>query len=183
MTYEAAVTKAWEGLRGLSTRQKCSVELLGDTYDVDLEAMTAVSNSCNVPTKDYLTILLLHYLIGTLKNSYSPSGQWISFKDIEGGEIYYPAFRESAIAPLLRKYGSAPKNVLSVLERFKGAQIDVGDVGIEIVAFPDISVRIILWRGDDEVGPEANILFDKNITRIFSMEDVVVFSRFVTHSF
>ncbi len=182
MTYEAAVTKAWEELKGISASERHSVPLLGDTYDVDLKEMTVVSNSCNVTTKDYLTILLLHYLIGSLRHRYTPSGEWISFKEIEGGEIYYPAYREGVIAPLLRKYGNAPENLLGVAERFRGRKIDVGDVGIEIVTFEDVAVRAVLWRGDEEFGPEANLLFDRNISRLFTMEDVVVFSRFVTHS-
>ena len=36
-------------------------------------------------------------------------------------------------------------------------------------------------RGDDEVGPEATMLFDRNITKIYPMEDVAVFSRVVVH--
>jgi hypothetical protein len=182
MTYEAAITKAWGDLERHSRSKRHSVALLGDTYDVDLEGETVVSNSCNVPTKDYLTILILHYLIGSLRNAYLPSGEWISFKEIAGGEIYYPAFRESAVKPLLRKYGDKPEGLRGALERFKGKKIEVGDVGIEIATFPDIFVRVVLWRGDEEFGPEASILFDRNITKIYTMEDVVVFSRFITHS-
>jgi len=34
-----------------------------------------------------------------------------------------------------------------------------------------------MQRGDEEFGPEANILFDKSITDIFCTEDIVVLSE------
>lgn len=182
MTYEAALSKAWDELEKLSDAERHVISLLSDTYEVDVKNRAASSVSCNVPTKDFLTILLLHYILGSMKNKFSPSGEWVSFKEIKAGEIYYPAFRESVIAPLLRKYGSAPESLLDALNRFTGKKINEGDAGIELAAFKDIAIRIVLWKSDEEFGPEATILFDKNITNIFSMEDVVVFSRFVTHS-
>jgi hypothetical protein len=36
-----------------------------------------------------------------------------------------------------------------------------------------------LWRGDEEFGPEANLLFDRSITEIFCTEDVVITAEIV----
>lgn len=181
MPYEAAIKKAWQDLEDLAERQSPhNVALLGDRYTVNLKDKTVFSNSCNVPTKEYLTILILHYLINSLKGAYIPSGEWISFKDIEGGETYYPAYRKSVIETLLRKYGKNPENVLGALERFKGSKIEkLSDVAIEIETFPEIKVRIALWKADEEFGPEASILYDKNLTKIYTMEDITVFSHFI----
>ena len=33
---------------------------------------------------------------------------------------------------------------------------------------------ILIWRADEEFGPEANMLFDESIKRIFCTEDIVV---------
>lgn len=182
MTYEAAINRGWEELAKLSGKDNIAVSFLNDTYDVDLAKRIASSASCNVPAKDHLTIILLHYLIGSLKNRYTPSGEWVSFKDIASGEIYYPAYRESVIKPLLRKYGDKPETLVDILKRFKGERITEGDVGVKIETFDGLFIKIILWKADDEFGPEATILYDRSITDIFTMEDVVVFSRFITHS-
>lgn len=179
MPYESAIEKSWNDLAKLSNSPIHNVDLLGDTYEVNLKNRQVLSNSCNVPTKDHVTLLLLHYLIGSLKNVYIPSGQWISFKEVGGGEIYYPAFREGVIKPILRKYGNNPEALFSVLERFEGAKIDISDASIEVRVFPDVNVRIILWKADEEFGPEANILFDKNLTKIYTMEDITVLSHFI----
>jgi hypothetical protein len=179
MTYETAVKKAWQGLGNLADDSQYAVNLLGDTYTVNLNDQTVFSNSCNVPAKEYLTLLILHYLIGSLKGNYIPSDEWVSFKEIEGGEIYYPAYRNSVIKPLLRKYGEHPENILAALERFKGRKVDISDAAIEIETFPEVKVRIVLWKADEEFGPEASILYDKNLSAIYTMEDITVFSHFI----
>ena len=179
MPYQTAITKAWEDLEKLSDNQKWTVALLGDSYEIGLKDRQVLSNSCNVPAKDHVVILLLHYIIATFKNKYIPSGEWISFKEIGGGEIYYPAFKEAVIKPILRKYGTHPENLFSILERFKGEKIESTGAGIEIVTFPEVKVRIIVWAGDEEFGPEASLLFDKSLAKIYTMEDITVLSHFI----
>lgn len=182
MSYELALTKAWQELESLSKVNKYSVILLADTYEIIPKDKLIFSNSCNVPPKDYVSILLLHYLVGSLRGDFSRKEEWISFKEVKGGEIYYPAFHEGAIKPLLAKFGNNPKALLNVLERFKGKVINEGDAAIEIDAFQDIAIRIIIWKGDEEFDPEANLLFDRCIQNIFSMEDIAVLSRFIAHN-
>jgi hypothetical protein len=182
MTYTAALEKGWNELKALSAQERHSVTFLGDTYEVDMAARTVISLSCNVPAKDFAAILLLHYLAGSLKGGYRVSGEWISFKEMEGGEIYYPAFRESSIKPILRKYGEKPEALAVAAERLKARKVTAGDAAIEIDAFKDVAIRVIVWKGDDEFGPEAQMLFDSNIARIFPTEDVAVLSRIIART-
>ncbi|MBW2011870.1 MAG: DUF3786 domain-containing protein, partial [Deltaproteobacteria bacterium] len=37
--------------------------------------------------------------------------------------------------------------------------------------FPKVPLQLILWAGDDEFAPEANILFDDTVSKILSPED------------
>ena len=105
----------------------------------------------------------------------------MSFKDIEGGEFYYPAFRESAIEPVLRKFGPDPSALYGVLERFGGGKVGLGDAAVEIETFGGLYIRVIIWARDEELPAEATMLYDKGITALFSMEDIVVLSRIVAH--
>jgi hypothetical protein len=182
MSYEAALAKAWEELTRLASRGKYSVEFLGDTYGVDFKKRLIRAQGANTPAKEYLAILILHYLAGSLKKSFSPCGEWISFKELEGGEVYFPAFRDSAIKPLLARYGENPEDILSASGRFAVRRFEGGDTGVEVETFKGIWVRIVFWRGDEEFGPEATILFDKNLTGIYSMEDIAVLLRLVVHA-
>ena len=62
MGYEAALKKAWEDLANQKGPKKLSVKFLADEYSVDTQAREIISLSCNIPAKEFLSILILHYL-------------------------------------------------------------------------------------------------------------------------
>lgn len=140
-----------------------------------------MSLSCNVAAKDYTTILILHYLTRKLRGLPILTSEWVSFKELSAIEGYSAAFRERAIEPILKKYGNNPEGVLSALERLPAKRIQQGDVGVVLEAFEGVPVLITLWRQDEEFGPEANMLFDKSISRIFCTEDIVVLAGIIAH--
>lgn len=179
MSYDIAINKAWEELDKISKDKATSVKFLADEYTVDLGERRIISLSCNVPAKDFIAILILHYLVHKSKGRLKLTGEWLSFKELSGVEGYLPAFKKRAIEPIIRKYGNNPQGLLSDLERFAAKKVDQGDIGIVLNAFEDIPVLVLLWRGDDEFGPDANMLFDKSITQVFCVEDIVVLAGIV----
>ena len=179
MSYEVAINKAWEDLAKLNPAQALAVKFLADEYNVDLDNRKVLSLSCNVAAKDLATILILHYLIQKLKGLPALTDAWVAFREFSGIEGYYPTFRARAIEPIIRKYGSNLEGLLEVLDRLPAKKINQGDVGIVIEAFAGVPVLITLWAGDEEFGPEANMLFDKSITSIFCTEDIVVLGGFI----
>ena len=184
MGYAQALDKAWRGFSELSESNTCSIKFLSDAYDIDAAKREVFSVSCNVPAKDHLTILILHYLIKKLELKVlpAPAGEWISFKELEGGAGYYPTFKKRTIDVVMRKYGFTPEALLDLTERFGAKRVQVGDLGIAIEPFENVPVLITLWKGDDEFGPEANIHFDKTISQILCTEDTVVMTEFLVHS-
>jgi len=179
VSYVAAIDKAWEELAKVNPQDNISVRFLADEYTVDYKDKKVISLSCNAAAKDFTVILLLHYLAGRLKGLPALTGEWVSFKELSGVEGYYPAFRKRAIEPIIRKYGSHPEGLLTVLDRLPAKRVKQGDIGIVLEAFKDIPAMVVLWRSDAEFGPEANILFDKSISRIFCTEDIVVLAGFI----
>jgi len=67
MGYGAALAKAWEQVNNLTEEKKYSVRILSDEYEIDAESKSILSLSCNVPAKDFVSILVLHYLAQKLK--------------------------------------------------------------------------------------------------------------------
>jgi hypothetical protein len=179
MGYDAAIQKAWLELANLKPQKNLSVKFFADEYSVDVEAQKVLSLSCNVPAKDFVAILILHYLIEKLKGMPGLTGEWISFKELAGGESYYPAFRKRAIEPILRKYGHKPENIFSCLERLPAKKVKQADAAIAVDTFEGVPALVELWAGDDEFEPEANMLFDKNISKVLCTEDVAVLAGFV----
>ena len=52
--------------------------------------------------------------------------------------------------------------------------MDGGDVAVEVATFPEVFVRMIFWKGDDDLPPEATMLFDRGLMDVYSTEDVAV---------
>lgn len=181
MSYEVAINQGWERLEQFKPQGLLSLKFLADEYSIDCQKRQILSLACNAPAKEHLQILFLHYLWQKFKGLPELSGEWVSFKDLDSGEIYYPAFRKRAIDPILHKYGSNAQGLLSVLERLPGEKVKQGDVAIVVQVFAGVPFMVVLWQGDAEFGPEANLLFDRSIARIFNTEDIAVLAGFVSH--
>jgi hypothetical protein len=42
-------------------------------------------------------------------------------------------------------------------------------------------VALIIWKGDEEFPPEGNILFDRNILKMLSAEDIAWLSGMIVY--
>ena len=46
----------------------------------------------------------------------------------------------------------------------------------------EVPLFITLWKGDDEFGPETNVLFDRSIIDIFPTANITVLSETLVHT-
>jgi len=182
MSYAAALDKSWEELERLGVPDNLSVKFLADEYSLDSKARSVLSLSCNARAKDHAVILILHYLASRISGLPGLGGEWISFKELVAGEQYYPAFRKRAIEPIIRKYGNNPSGILLNNAGLAASRVEGLEVAITLSAFEGVPALIKIWRSDDEFAAEANMLFDKNISRIFCTEDVAVLGGFIAAS-
>jgi hypothetical protein len=173
MGYETSLELAWDELEGLAL-QDCTVPLLGEDYQLRAKER-AVLLACGAPAGQMQAVLILHYLIGLSQHGYHPRGEWISFKETRDGKLFWPAFQESAIKPLVQSFHRDPGGLVRNLStRLGGSRVEGGDVAVEVATFPGVLVRLVFWNGDEELPPEASLLFDRGLTGIYSTEDVAV---------
>jgi hypothetical protein len=117
-------------------------------------------------------ILILHYFTGA--KGTSATGKLIAYKQLAGGVSYFPAFSQRAIGPLVKIFGRSPEPLRKAAAKLGGREADYGDVSVTINAFARVPITLVLWKGDEEVAPNGNILFDTNISDYLSTEDVTV---------
>lgn len=182
MGYDAALEKAWQGIDKASVEKNLTQDFLADAYSIDIANRRVLSISCNAAAKTFTTIILLHYLVKKCAGLPALQNEWISFQDIPESIGYYPVFKARVLRPLARKYGVHPEALVENAKRFGAQTATQGDVGVVIHAFQGVPLLITLWRADDEFGPEANVLFDKSITSIFCVEDIVVLAEIVARA-
>ena len=72
-------------------------------------------------------------------------------------------------------FGNKLKKFEEIMEKIGAEKISNGDAGYEFEFLNDLKLRFILWAGDDEFPPSAQILFSDNFPMAFTQgEDMAV---------
>lgn len=186
-----AVKIATDKLRNLSVDEICTktgaekvdedkliLKYLNIPYYVDLKSGRIVDTKDEdvLPLRD--RIILLHYLTDAKGSPFS--GKLITYAQIEGGRFYFPVFHKRTVEPMIRFFSEKPEILIEVSKDLEAQRERYGDVSISLMPLPHIKMYLILWKGDDDVPPNGNILFDKNITDYLCAEDIAVLTEIVT---
>ena len=142
--------------------------MLNDTLTSDFETRKIAFSDGRAVEED-IQVLLLHYLT---RAEGKIDGTWCSYRDIEGGNLYYSVFQGRALRPLIREFGESPERLLKAGTLLGGTETRRGDASVDLRYFPYALVNVTIWKGDEEVPSNANILFDSAISRILAAEDL-----------
>ena len=151
---------------------KFSLTLLGRPVTVAWPGMEAVFSDTGAATAANTRILLARLL---LEGSLSPwLGKLYAYTDMPWGNVYAQQFRGRCILRLAGTYGSTPEAFAAACEALKGTRAEAGDLAYDLPFLPGLTVRCILWEGDEEFPAAAQILFSDNFPAAFSAEDIAV---------
>lgn len=123
-------------------------------------------------------ILLLLYL--TESSGRALDGRWVAFEQLSGGAGYLASFRGRVVAPLLRVFGSRPQELLPAAAALDGEPLELGDASVRLPALPCLPLAYVLWGGDEEFPPSANVVFDASVEGYLDAEAVTVLAELAT---
>lgn len=152
------------------------IVVLGERYLVSWPDLRAESDA-GEPANPVLQILLLHYLLTA--DGITPRGQWVSFRDLPDGRVYYPAFREGSEQRLLARFGDDVAGFLRAAEALGGRRLPLADHAFAFQVLPRLPMAVLLWEGDEEFPPEVRILFDSSAANYLPTEDLAVIARYL----
>ena len=115
-------------------------------------------------------ILFLRYLLDG--KSAMPSGQYLPYREFPWGEVYVQQFTGRCIMPYSFSYGFKPDFLRKIMEHMPAKALPNSDVGYEVTLMPGLTMQFLLWVGDEEFPPNAQILFSDNFRHAFSTEDM-----------
>jgi hypothetical protein len=159
---------------------KFQVYFLNRTYQVhfpDFEFIDITDNDAEVPIQEQ--VLIMHYM--SAMKSIVPAGNWIAYREIPGASFYFSAFVKRAVDPLKQVFGKNVAALVTAAKKINGKPIDIGDAGFEFQMFPKVPLQMIIYEGDDEFEPEANILFDSTAGEFLSPEDAAWLAGMVVY--
>ena len=167
------------GARYMETPKKIALDYLNKPYLVTLPEVkiSLIGKGEEVPLRD--KILILHYLI--MARGTPLSNKVITYKELPEGASYFPTFYNRTIRPLVSHLGKEPRQLLDVAGMLGGYEANYGDVAATINAFSRVPITFVLWRGDVELAPEGNVIFDRTISDYLPTEDIIVLCETVVH--
>jgi hypothetical protein len=185
-----AITKAWDDLKTHdfpSLAESSGGRLVGKELWIRHLTREAVLNldsgelrwADGSEMEGDFKVVLLHYL---QKADGRIDSQWISYRELEGGALYYSVFQGRAIIPLIKSFGERPEVLLKCAEKLGGEVTKRGDASVNFPFFPFLLVNVTIWKGDDEIPSSANILFDGATRRILPAEDVAHLAADLIHA-
>lgn len=117
--------------------------------------------------------ILLGRLI--LERTLTPgSGKFLAYSELPWGSVYNAQFTARCIRRLAASYGSRLPDFRLACERLNGQSLAGADASYEIEFLPGLLVRLLLWEGDEEFAPSAQMLFSDNFSAAFTAEDIAV---------
>ncbi len=188
--YEEALRRAWDALsgadaaelaarKGVEVRSDGAIELpfLAEVYRVDLKGRR-VLDAAGGEVYPFLRVLLLHYLCGD--SGAEPTGEWLGFRQLRGGETYFPAFAARTSRRLAAVFGGRERLLYEAAEALDGRKLAFGDASCAFDVFPRASMAVVLHASCEDFGAEAAVLFDSAAPKHLETEDLAVCGAFLT---
>ncbi|MDO4519236.1 MAG: DUF3786 domain-containing protein [Eubacteriales bacterium] len=115
-------------------------------------------------------ILVIRFLINGAE--VKGSGKFLTYREMPWGEVYCRQFDGRCIKRLAFSYGFKLNAFKAILEHMGATPLKHGDASYELEVFRNYKMQLILWEGDDEFPPSAQILFSDNFPASFHTEDL-----------
>ncbi len=183
MALDTALEKAYQDLKALPqfvTAAKAGVDFSGGTFVLPFFDLTYLISFPEIKVWDrdsgkrppqWLELIALHYLITA--DGAPVSDEWIPYRQLPGAFIFEARFKSMAVNPVLMAFGNDIEGFHRAAQALKGIPMSrTGDAAYMFHAFPKVRLACILYLGDEEVGPQINLLFDAGAPHYLHTEDL-----------
>ena len=148
------------------------VNLLGREYAISHpEYAIRATDGGSVPPLPTQTFLLRYLLEG---KSVQSAGQWLTFREMPWGELYIKPYTGRVLTRAAFTLGTRMDAFRAAAEKMGAVPVDHGDAGFRFNLIGDYAMQILVWEGDEEFPPNAQILYSDNFAEGFAAEDRVV---------
>lgn len=148
------------------------VNLLGQDYAISHPAYAIRElNGGKLPPLPTQTFLLRYLLEG---KAISDKGTWLTFREMPWGELYITPYTGRVLTRAAFTFGTRVAAFRSACEKMGATAVNHGDAGFQFDFLEGYRMQILVWEGDDEFPPNAQILYSDNFSDGFAAEDRVV---------
>lgn len=122
----------------------------------------------NLPTQTFL----LRYLLESRDVAWA--GEWKTFREMPWGEMYIKPYTGRVLTRAAFTFGTRVAAFKAACEKMGATPVNHGDAGYLFDLIGGYRMQILVWEGDDEFPPNAQVLYSDNFADGFAAEDRVV---------
>ena len=148
------------------------VNLLGREYAISHPeyAIRAVDGG-GIPPLPTQTFILRYLLEG---KAVAWCGTWKTFREMPWGEMYIKPYTGRVLTRAAFTFSFKLDAFRAACEKMGGVKLPHGDAGYQFELLDGYHIQILIWQGDDEFPPNAQVIYSDNFAEGFAAEDRVV---------
>ncbi len=156
---------SWDG-------KEFTVKLLGRTFAIShpVYAIRALDEQPlpPLPTQTFL----LRYLLEGKETPWQ--GSWKTFREMPWGELYIKPYTGRVLTRAAFTLGTRVDAFRTAAQKMGAVEVKHGDAGYLFQLIGGYQMQIMVWAGDEEFPPNAQVLYSDNFEEGFAAEDRVV---------
>ncbi len=121
-----------------------------------------------LPTQTFL----LRYLLESKQIPWR--GTWKTFREMPWGEMYIKPYTGRVLTRAAYSFSFKLKAFAAACEKMGAVKLPHGDAGYQLELVPGFFVQLLIWQGDEEFPPNAQVIYSDNFAEGFAAEDRVV---------
>ena len=148
------------------------VNLIGREYAISYPeyAIRALDGGV-LPPLPTQTFLLRYLLEG---KAVADQGSWLTFREMPWGELYCGPYTGRVLTRAAFTFGTRIAAFRTACEKMGAIPLNHGDAGFQLDFIGGYRIQILIWEGDEEFPPNAQVLYSDNFADGFAAEDRVV---------
>ena len=115
---------------------------------------------------------LLRYLLESRDVAWG--GTWKTFREMPWGEMYIKPYTGRVLTRAAFTFGTRVAAFKAAAEKMGATALPHGDAGYQFNLIGGYQMQIMVWEGDEEFPPNAQVIYSDNFETGFAAEDRVV---------
>ncbi len=155
----------WDG-------EKFTLKLLGREFSIAHPEYAITATDGGAIPQLIVQTFLLRYLLECKDVAWS--GQWKTFREMPWGEMYIKPYTGRVLTRAAFTFGTRLDAFRAAAEKLGAVTVPHGDAGFLFELVGGYRMQILVWAGDEEFPPNAQILYSDNFADGFAAEDRVI---------
>ena len=146
-----------------------TITVCGKPFHIDSEG----NLSSEIHIHPWIMGPVLNYIIDGA--GLSPSGEWVSFRELKDGKTWYNFFVQRCEKPLKKVADTYPDLFNDMLHIFNGKQVEnhyQSDISLVLHPLPKVPILICYWRPEDGLESNLNLFFDSTASENLRTESL-----------